>query len=460
MFSSLRARLWLSYAVLIAAALGLVALFLLAFLLRSPLTYSDLLERLRSAETVAARPPVEKNALDDIANEFDVRMLLFAPDGQLLHDTRADLPTIGLPPLPRRARTLPVTRDSSARLWLFSTRQLDDGNLLLTATPRPRLTFLRLFRNEALRPVFQAGGIALVLALLLAYALARWVADPLQKLLAAARALPSGSVQPVPVRGPKEVQELTHVFNDAAARLQAGRRSQKAFIANVSHDLKTPLTSIQGFAQAMLDGTADTPAARRQAAQVIYDEAGRMHRMVLDLLDLARLDAGTLELHITAVDVPALLRGVAGRFELQARQSGVSLQVETADLPPVHADGDRLAQVLTNLVDNALRHTPSGGRVTLTARPAGVHVEIEVSDTGRGIPAAELPHIFERFYRVDPSRKSNADHGAGLGLAIVSEIVAAHGGKIHVRSQLGQGTTFVVSLPTARPEASTIVRRK
>ena len=150
------------------------------------------------------------------------------------------------------------------------------------------------------------------------------------------------------------------------------RKSQRDFVANVSHELKTPLTSVQGFAQAILDGTADTPESHQQAARVIYNEAGSMHRMVLDLLDLARLDAGTLELQCAPVDLPALLNNIAEKFSPQAHAAGVSIQVESAALPAVMGDGDRLAQVFSNLVDNALKHTPAGGTITLRARLAGL----------------------------------------------------------------------------------------
>jgi len=242
--------------------------------------------------------------------------------------------------------------------------------------------------------------------------------------------------------------------------VQAGQKAQREFVANVSHELKTPLTSIQGFAQALLDGTASTPEQQKQSAQVIYDEAGRMHRMALNLLDLARLDAGIADLKRAQVDVNALVNGVAERFTHQARQAGVTLTVDSGSLPAITGDGDRLAQVLTNLVDNALKFTPAGGRILLRTLTLGDGVEIHVQDSGAGIPPEALPQIFERFYQADPSRQGGKKHGAGLGLAIVREIVAAHGGKISVRSTPGQGSVFMVRLPLVNPEASTIIRRK
>jgi two-component system sensor histidine kinase ResE len=183
--------------------------------------------------------------------------------------------------------------------------------------------------------------------------------------------------------------------------------------------------------------------------------------MVLDLLDLARLDAGTADLKMAAVDLQILLDSIVEKFSLQAQRDGISLILDSLpDLPTLVADGDRLAQVFTNLVDNALSHTPIGGQVTLQVLPTQTEMEIHVTDTGAGIPADALPHIFERFYQADLSRPGGKKHGAGLGLAIVHEIVAAHSGRITVRSQEGLGTTFSVHLPLVQPAATTLLHRR
>jgi len=316
-------------------------------------------------------------------------------------------------------------------------------------------------RDELLPILVQGGVIALLLSLVLAFAVARWVADPLQGLVTASQHIPVAETEPVSERGPREVRELTRAFNAMIDRVRSSQTSQRNFVANVSHELKTPLTSVQGFAQAILDGTASTPAEQKQAAEVIYNESGRMHRMVLDLLDLARLDAGTADLKMTQVDMRVLLDSITEKFSLQAQKSGISLVLDLPlDFLTLVADGDRLAQVFTNLVDNALRHTSPGGRVTLQAHITHTEMEIRVVDTGSGIPPEAIPHIFERFYQADPSRLGGEKHGAGLGLAIVHEILAAHSGRITVRSQEGLGTTFTVHLPLVQPAATTLLRRK
>jgi signal transduction histidine kinase len=467
MFSSLRARLWFTYALLVVTALSVVAVVLLLYVIRNPLPYRQTLERVRAAEKLISTHSTQltgganQTSLGTVAQAFDVRVVIFSPDGKsILVDTLPGKDVLSLPTGDIARRKLPVTRDTKGKLWIYSQSTLPDGTILLVAAPRPLVAGLALFADSLL-PLFVEGGVvALLLSLVLAFVIARWVADPLQRMLTAARTVPSAEATPVEPRGPREVQDVMRAFNSMVARVQASQTSQREFVANVSHELKTPLTSIQGFAQAILDGTADTLEARRQAAEVINAESARMHRMVLDLLDLARLDSGTADMQMSPLDMGVLLNGIAEKFAPLAKQAGVTISVRAADLPMLAGDGDRLAQVFTNLVDNALKFTPAGGEVVLSARQEGLGVEIEVSDTGVGIAPEALPHVFDRFYQADASRSRQGRQGAGLGLAIAQEIVGAHGGKISVRSLSGQGAAFTVFLPLAQPTAITVVTRK
>jgi signal transduction histidine kinase len=449
MFSSLRARLWLSYTFLIVTALSVVAIVLILFLLRNPLLYRQTFVRLNAAEQAVVAQADPANGIDAIAQAFSVRMLLFAPNGALIKDSSKGLSLLPLPTRSVFPRGITPVRDLSGKVWLYTLKKLADGNWLLVAAPRPNVVpLLAVLTDELSAPLFEGGLIALLLSLVLAFVIARWVADPLQQVIAAARTIPQDSIQPVSEYGPHEVRELMRAFNAMLARVQASQRSQRDFVANVSHELKTPLTSIQGFAQAIMDGTADTPEAQHQAAEVIYNEAGRMHRLALDLLDLARLDAGTADLKMSPLDMGALLTGVVEKFSPMAATAGVKLKLSLPNnLPVLLGDGDRLAQVFTNLIDNAVKFTPRDGLITIWTICDSGEMQVSVSDTGIGIPAEGIPHIFDRFYQVDISRKGGERHGAGLGLAIVNEIVIAHGGRISVRSAQGRGTEFIVDLP-------------
>ncbi|HEX3053121.1 MAG TPA: ATP-binding protein, partial [Aggregatilineaceae bacterium] len=267
--------------------------------------------------------------------------------------------------------------------------------------------------------------------------------------------------QRVPVEGPQEVRTLASSFNDMVDRVAVTQAAQRDFLANVSHDLRTPLTSIQGFSQAILDGVTSDPATAQHAAQIINDEAARMHRMVEELLELARLEAGRVNLRRHAVRPSDLLRGVADSISVKAYEKSVQLNVQIPpDLPRISGDADRLAQVFLNLLDNAIRHTPSGGQVSLLAAAQPQWIVVQVRDTGEGIPAADLPRIFERFYQVDKSRQRDRGGSMGLGLAITKQIVEAHNGRIQADSVIGQGTTFTIWLPMPAPDMSTVSARR
>jgi two-component system phosphate regulon sensor histidine kinase PhoR len=217
------------------------------------------------------------------------------------------------------------------------------------------------------------------------------------------------------------------------------------FVANVTHELRTPLTSIRGFAETLLDGALEDTEAARNFVGIIKREGEHLAALIEDLLDLSRIESGRWRVQPLEINLAELVADALGGLAQKAVDQGIELRIAVPEIQ-FQADPGRLAQVLINLVDNALKYTPAGGRVLVQAEDLGEQVQIQVADTGTGMPKADLPRIFERFYRVDKARTRKTG-GTGLGLSIVKHIVEAHGGKISVESELGQGTTFTVTLP-------------
>lgn len=228
---------------------------------------------------------------------------------------------------------------------------------------------------------------------------------------------------------------------------------RKDFVANVSHELRTPLSMLQGYSEALLDDIAATPEERKELAQVIHDESLRMGRLVKDLLDLARMEAGHMEMSFREFELVPLVQRVHRKFSALCKERGIELKLTMpeGDITMRHADEDRLEQVLTNLLDNAIRHTPEGSwieiRVSRLTEQREETIQIQVADGGRGIPQEDLPYIFERFYKADKARTRGTSGGTGLGLAIVKNIVEAHQAALLAESELGQGTTFTIKIP-------------
>ncbi|NIL99089.1 MAG: hypothetical protein GTO62_18805 [Planctomycetales bacterium] len=242
-----------------------------------------------------------------------------------------------------------------------------------------------------------------------------------------------------------------------ASRLEQTETLRRELIGDVAHELRTPLTAIKGSMEALIDGVL--PATTKTFQQV-YQEADRLQRLVHDLAELSRVEAGAYQLNKRPVSIAALVEGALARLKLQFEEKGVLLEVQLPpNLPDVRVDDDRIGQVLLNLLGNALQYTPMGGSVLISADQCDHEVRISVSDTGIGIPAEHLAHIFTRFYRVDKSR-SRAGGGSGIGLTIAKHLVEAHGGRIWVESPgAGQGSTFSFTLPLSSQENASSPRR-
>ncbi|MFQ5381225.1 MAG: sensor histidine kinase, partial [Dehalococcoidia bacterium] len=309
----------------------------------------------------------------------------------------------------------------------------------------PAASLGQVLGDLAPRLVF-SGLIGVAAALVLGFLLSQSVAAPLRNIARAARNVARGSYsQRVPATGPREVRDLATNFNRMTEEVQSSQQTLRDFLANISHELKTPLTSVRGFSTALVDGTIDSDEERERALRVINSETSRVLRLVEELLALSRLESGQLAMNREPLLLQELFDHVHDVFQLRAENSGVRLGFEEQTTAPVFGDFDRLEQVLSNLLDNALRHTPQGGTVSVVARQTSeATVQVRVSDSGDGIAPQHLPHLFERFYRADQG--SGEHRGHGLGLAICREIVRAHGGEIRAESALGRGTTFVFTL--------------
>lgn len=300
------------------------------------------------------------------------------------------------------------------------------------------------------RALLQAGLLAGALGLLLGLLIARGIAAPLSRLAAAARQVAHGQLgQRVPVGGAAELAAAAQAFNEMAASLQQAEQLRQNMIADIAHELRTPLTVIQGNLRAILD---DVYPLEQAEIATIYDETLMLSRLVGDLRELAQAEAGQLTLALRPTEAAPLLAGALAPFEAAAAAQGITLRAEpAAALPLVQADPDRIRQVLHNLLANALRYTPAGGTITLTAANApgaAPGVLFTVCDTGQGIAAADLPHVFERFWRADRAR-TRGQGGSGLGLAIARQLIEAHGGQIGVASAPGKGSRFWFRLPAA-----------
>ncbi len=303
---------------------------------------------------------------------------------------------------------------------------------------------------------------AVVVAAAASYVLSGVITGTIGEMAAAARRIAAGEYgQRVAHPADDEIGEFADAFNEMASRLEATEHVRRELLATISHELRTPLTSIQGYMEGLLDGViSEEPATY----QLVHREAARLSRLVADIENLSRIEAGAERIAPVDLDVAAILEGVADRVRPQFEQKPLALSVVVEPrTPPVRADEDRLLQVLLNIVGNSFKYTPPGGQVSLRVSPAPVaskeaprgssaaeHVLFEIEDSGIGIPADDLPHVFERFYRADKSR-STGGGGLGIGLAVARSLVEQMGGSMTIGSALGRGTTVSFTLPATGP---------
>ena len=304
------------------------------------------------------------------------------------------------------------------------------------------------FLTAVNRSVLVGALIAGLAAVAITLALSSRILRPVERLTQAAQRMERGDLTVrVPVTSEDEIGQLAHAFNSMAGSLAQQEQLRRNMVTDVAHELRTPLTNLRGYLEAARDGLVSSDAA---LVDNLYEETMLLSRLVADLQELAQAEAGQLALQRQPVPLTGIVEQAVAILRPQANVKGLALMVDLpADLPPVDVDPERVGQVLRNLLNNAVAHTPEDGEITVTAQAAGAEVAVAVHDTGTGIAPEHLPYVFDRFYRADKSRARQTG-GAGLGLAIAKQLVIAHGGSISVESAPGQGTTFTFTLPVAQ----------
>ncbi len=461
MFNTLRSRLWLSYAMIVTILLVVCSIGLFIGLRQSPFLSRQVVNQLNVSSDLLVRrlEPILDLDSEELQAAFleetadaTVQAAILDNEGDVIASTFQN--NVDLISFIQEQNSLQqasqsdvaLVEDQDEKEWLYQVSPLSGSLYLLTASAKPQYNY-RMMQDELLGPLIQAGLFVLLVAFFISLFLSKWIDLPLRRMAESADALSQGDQINIPMQGPKEVRQLAQTFNSMSQQVTASARSQREFIASVSHEIKTPLTSIQGFAQAILDGTVHTKKEINKAASVILIETNRLHRLMLDLLTLARLEAGTDDMQTEMVSVKAMLQNMVDKFSILAEQNAIQLKLNEPPDVFVLGDGDRLAQVFSNIIDNALKFTPVHGKVEIAADAVENDIIIQIEDNGIGIPLDEHERIFERFYQVDSARKYGKKKGFGLGLSIAREIIQSHHGQIWVENNPDEGSVFFVKLP-------------
>jgi signal transduction histidine kinase len=484
MFKSLRARILISHLAVIMLVFSLT--FVVAFIpVRNVQTHLEI-RRLEdySAPVVvqtgfALNRPALVSSVNDIldiqAKQLKVRLILLNQRGDVLHDTKSDEPLSAearnrlyqaslqllvrvenagaLNRLTQQDRDIYIGKIGGQRAIITIVSQVE-GRYVAIIAPSGAPLF-----RELVLPLLLALGVALLAAVIATVFLSRSIALPITRLTRAADGVAGGDLnRTVPEQGDGEVGRLVHSFNEMIRRLRITYESQRRLLANVAHELRTPLTSIQGYAQGLSDGIFETEQQRREALETIGQESERVNELLIQILELARLESGQSGPQLHEVDVDEIVSRVLRRHRVEADTSGVELVGPVSRAQTIVADEAMIDQAIDNLVRNAIRHTPDGGSVAVglaTLRDAernATGIRVSVTDTGSGIPEEAIPHIFDRFYRANghDGPEFGIHSGFGLGLAIVREIAVNHGGTVSVASETGKGTTFTIDLPSGQ----------
>jgi signal transduction histidine kinase len=466
---SLRLRLFRSYAILVLVFFIVIALsatfFMRGYVDKQSLSTLDGMTRPIGLEILAL---IRGNTtqqqllavLQEQADKNEAYILLLDSSGNIVKQM-VPLEQDNISAISVKSGTLPqgITaavkgqfQTTDGRTFLFSAYPLTRQNnplvkveTMVLAIPRPGImTVLGTF----IWPLLFAAGIALIVSLLIAIFIARAIYRPLATVTKAAQQISRGDYsQRIKPEGSKETKELADSFNRMTEDVEQAQLKLRHFVADVSHELRSPLTSIQGFAQALLDGTASDDATKLKAAQIIDEEARRLKHQVDELLELSRMQSNQIKFLKEPVNIKEILEHCTEMLAIQAKQKQVTLELTAEPKLIVIGDSDSLEQVFLNLMDNAVKNSPDRGKIRIVLVKNEENIaRITVSDEGPGIHPDHLAHVFERFYQVTGTRT-----GVGLGLAIAREIVVAHHGVIEASSTPGEGARFTVTLPLKNP---------
>ena len=410
--TSINTRLWLTYTLLIFLVLTAALAGILFAFRSSPLLYNQIFLRIdlvsnllteRLAFVIDANWDPTIQLFFSEAKLLDVHAAILDAEGNIVFNTgnhgEFQVPEIkDMAEVTEKSQERVLTfKDSNRDDWFYQTSRINQDYYLLTAARRPNIEIKTLFKNELVSPLIRAGILAIAGAFILSWLMAKWITGPLLNIAKSTEQIAVGKYEMVPIEGPSEVKQLANAINDMSQKVENSLKSQKDFVANVSHEFKTPLTSIQGFSQAISDGTVNKKEDVKHAADVILNETDRLNFLVNDLLTLAKLDAGTIVMTKSKVEINELVKNVVERFRFAIKKSKIDLQVKYVESIYLNADGTRLAQVFSNLMDNAIKFSEPGSAVEVNVEREDNFIGITFRDHGMGISKADQNRIFERF---------------------------------------------------------------
>lgn len=399
-----------------------------------------------------------KQSLDQLARTTETRLTVLTTTGDPIYDSSIDFRQLenqrsqievqqALQGLEQhQIRRDPISGEE--RLYAAAIVQQESSPQGVVQLSIPTAPMQAKIRQEWLTLAGSALSI-IVIIVIASWWLSRYILRPISRMQKAAHSLANGDFdQRIPDKGTDELADLARAFNYMASQLNEMLTKQRLFVANASHELRTPLTNIKLRAEALLEGAYSDPTVSDKFLRDIENESARMEKLVKNLLTLSRLDIQTEAGTLVPINPCSLLKTVVRAFSPQAEQKQISLSLTCSELPPLNTNREQLHSVFDNLLSNAIKYSPPGSQISLSATASTTEIIFTVSDTGFGIPPQDLPHIFDRFYRVDKARTRSADPGGtGLGLSIVQSIIRSFGGQINVTSQPGHGTSFTIRLP-------------